>query len=589
MQDEPAQLTRLKAALAGRYHIERELGRGGMSIVYLAEEPRHARRLALKVLRPQVAATLGSERFLREIKTTASLSHPHILPLFDSGEADGFLFYVMPYVEGESLRHRLNRERQLSVDEALRITTEIADALGFAHSRDIVHRDIKPENILLEAGHAVLTDFGIAKAVTDAGGEALTDTGLAIGTAQYMSPEQAAGSRQLDGRSDMYSLACVLYEMLTGDPPFAGSVRQAMLARKAVDVAPLLRKLRNTVPPSMEQAVARALATVPADRFETMQQFIAALVNLKPVAQEDAIVTGRPSSSVREDADLASRTFRLRPLEEEIDVFGLTHPGKTHRVNQDHFLICTIRREMYIHSTSLPNQSRLPRQSERRAFVAVVADGLGRGAWGEEASRLATEVVAHCMMHDIHSYHIADETDERAFEDAIRDAAMQCHANVAQRAREDPGAHGMATSLMLWVSMWPRGYLLQVGDSRCYVLRNGQLTQISRDQTMAQELIEPGMAPRPDAFQTHWADVRASAIGGPQAAPVVTRLDQLWGDVGLLCTQGLTNHVSDEQIRHRLACGESARQTCEELLQDALDGGGSDNITILVGRTNAPA
>jgi serine/threonine-protein kinase len=169
MQDEQAQLNRLKVALARRYNIDRELGRGGMSVVYLAEEPRHARRLALKVLPPQVAATLGSERFLREIKTTAGLSHPHILPLFDSGEADGFLFYVMPYIEGESLRQRLNRERQLSVDEALRITTEIGDALGFAHSRDIVHRDIKPENILLEAGHAVLTDFGIAKAVTDAG------------------------------------------------------------------------------------------------------------------------------------------------------------------------------------------------------------------------------------------------------------------------------------------------------------------------------------------------------------------------------------------------------------------------------------
>jgi len=178
-----------------------------MSIVYLAEEPRHARRLALKVLRPQIAATLGRERFLREIKMTAGLTHPHILPLFDSGEADGFLFYVMPYVEGESLRNRLDREQQLPLTDALEITTEIADALGFAHARHIVHRDIKPENILLEAGHAVLTDLGIAKAVTDAGADALADTGLAIGTAQYMSPEQAAGRRQMDGQSEMYSLA----------------------------------------------------------------------------------------------------------------------------------------------------------------------------------------------------------------------------------------------------------------------------------------------------------------------------------------------------------------------------------------------
>jgi len=202
--DIPAQLADV---LRDRYCIVRELGRGGMSIVYLAEEPRHARRLALKVLRPQIAATLGRERFLREIKTTAALTHPHILPLFDSGEADGFLFYVMPYVEGESLRNRLDREQQLPLTDALQITTEIADALGFAHARHIVHRDIKPENILLEAGHAVLTDLGIAKAVTDAGADALADTGLAIGTAQYMSPEQAAGRRQMDGQSEMYSLA----------------------------------------------------------------------------------------------------------------------------------------------------------------------------------------------------------------------------------------------------------------------------------------------------------------------------------------------------------------------------------------------
>ncbi len=205
----PEQLAHLKLALGHGYRIQRELGAGGMASVYLAEEPRHARHVALKVLHPHLAVTLGTDRFLREIRVTANLTHPHILPLFDSGEAGGFLFYTMPYVEGESLRNLLNREGQLSIMEALRITNEIADALGFAHTHKVVHRDIKPENVLLEAGHAVVSDFGIAKAVTEAGGEDLTATGLALGTAQYMSPEQAAGSTRLTGAATCIALgAC---------------------------------------------------------------------------------------------------------------------------------------------------------------------------------------------------------------------------------------------------------------------------------------------------------------------------------------------------------------------------------------------
>src|SRR5712691_9101040 len=222
----------LQAALADRYALERELGRGGMATVYLARDLRHGRPVAIKVLRPEIAATLGPERFLREIDTAARLTHPHILPLHDSGEAAGFLFYVMPYVEGESLRDRLSREKQLPLGDALQIAREVADALSYAHSHDVVHRDIKPENILFEAGHAVVTDFGIARAITAAGGETLTGTGIAVGTPAYMSPEQLAGGEHVDGRTDVYSLGCVLYEMLAGEPPFTGPTAQAIQARK---------------------------------------------------------------------------------------------------------------------------------------------------------------------------------------------------------------------------------------------------------------------------------------------------------------------------------------------------------------------
>ncbi|MBI3983187.1 MAG: protein kinase [Gemmatimonadetes bacterium] len=270
-------LDRLNAALAGRYRVERELGRGGMAVVYLAEDQRHHRKVALKVLRPELAMALGPERFLREIDIAAKLSHPHILPLHDSGEAAGFLYYVMPYVEGESLRGRLEREVQLPLEDALQLAREVADALGYAHSLGIVHRDIKPENILLTAGHAVVSDFGIARALDAAGKERLTGTGAAIGTAAYMSPEQAAGEAEVDGRSDVYSLGTVLYEMLAGDPPFASSTSQATLARKLVEAPPALRTVRASVPVGVERAIEKALATSRADRFATAAQFAEAI------------------------------------------------------------------------------------------------------------------------------------------------------------------------------------------------------------------------------------------------------------------------------------------------------------------------
>ena len=224
-------LERLTESLADRYRIERELGAGGMATVYLAHDLKHERDVAIKVLHPDLGAALGSERFLSEICTTARLQHPHVLPLLDSGAADGLLFYVMPYVAGETLRGRLERERQLPLDDAIQIAREVADALGAAHALGIVHRDIKPDNILLQGGHAVVADFGIALAVQQAGGQRLTQTGLSLGTPQYMSPEQAMGDRAVDARADIYALGAVTYEMFTGEPPFTGATAQAVVAK----------------------------------------------------------------------------------------------------------------------------------------------------------------------------------------------------------------------------------------------------------------------------------------------------------------------------------------------------------------------
>src|SRR5213593_3389077 len=242
--DPPADLT---VSLAGRYTIERVLGRGGMATVYLARDLKHDRPVALKVLRPELAASVGAERFLREIQVTAHLTHPNILPLLDSGRADDFLYYVTPYVEGESLRNRLDREGQLPVAEAVRLSRDVAGALDYAHRHQIVHRDIKPENILLEEGQAVVADFGIARALQAAEGGNLTETGVTLGTAAYMSPEQATGD-QLDGRSDIYSLGCVLYEMLAGEPPFTGPTAQAVTARRLAGPVPALQAVRDSVP-----------------------------------------------------------------------------------------------------------------------------------------------------------------------------------------------------------------------------------------------------------------------------------------------------------------------------------------------------
>ena len=270
--------TRLNEALEGRYTIERELGEGGMATVYLADDLKHERKVALKVLKPELAAVVGAERFLAEIKTTANLTHPHILPLFDSGEADNFLFYVMPHIQGESLRERIDREKQLGVEAALAITQKVANALDYAHTNGVVHRDIKPGNILLSAqGEPLIADFGIALAVAQAGAGRITETGLSLGTPHYMSPEQATGDRDVDSRSDVYALGCVLYEMLAGQPPFLASTAQAVLVKILTADAPSITSERRTVPPHVGAALAKSLEKLPADRFTSAAEFGAAL------------------------------------------------------------------------------------------------------------------------------------------------------------------------------------------------------------------------------------------------------------------------------------------------------------------------
>jgi len=292
-------ITRLYTALADRYRIERAIGSGGMATVYLARDLKHDRDVAVKVLRPELAALLGTNRFLNEIRISARLDHPHILTLIDSGSADGFLYYVMPVVRGESLRHKLGRERQLALDDALDITRQITSALDYAHRQGIIHRDIKPENILIHEGEAVLSDFGIATAVREAGGARLTESGVSLGTPQYMSPEQATQDRAPDSRSDIYSMAAVLYEMLAGEPPHTGASVQAVIAKLLTERPTPLRVLRNTVPEGVETAVAKALAKLPADRFASAGEFARALVT--------------PPASAPPSKRLAARSRRLVP------------------------------------------------------------------------------------------------------------------------------------------------------------------------------------------------------------------------------------------------------------------------------------
>jgi serine/threonine-protein kinase len=289
----PSSADRISASLADRYRIERELGQGGMATVYLAEDLKHKRKVALKVLKPELAAVLGAERFVQEITTTAALQHPHILPLFDSGTADGFLFYVMPFIDGETLRNKLDRETQLGVDEAVKITTEVADALDYAHRNGVIHRDIKPENILLHDGRPMVADFGIALAVSAAAGGRMTETGLSLGTPHYMSPEQATAEKEITARSDVYSLASVLYEMLTGNPPHTGASAQQIIMKIVTEEAAPVTTLRKSVPPNVAAALAKALEKLPADRFTSAREFADVMLGITPAP----VLTGAVAQS----------------------------------------------------------------------------------------------------------------------------------------------------------------------------------------------------------------------------------------------------------------------------------------------------
>ena len=306
----PSILERLQAKLSDRYSIERELGQGGMATVYLATDVRHEREVAIKVLHPELSASIGGERFEREIKLAARLQHPHILGLYDSGETDNLLYYVMPFVKGESLRDRLDREGQLPIDDAIQIALEVADALGHAHAQGIVHRDIKPENILLSGGHALVADFGIARAATEAGGHKLTQTGMAVGTPVYMAPEQAVGD-PVGPTTDLYSLGCVLYEMLAGEPPFLAKSAQALMARHAMEAVPSVRIVRNTVPEEVEDAIFAAMAKVPADRPQSAAQF-AEILGMPLGATASRRATIRHTASRRVPTGV-TRSYEVEP------------------------------------------------------------------------------------------------------------------------------------------------------------------------------------------------------------------------------------------------------------------------------------
>jgi eukaryotic-like serine/threonine-protein kinase len=320
-------LDRLRSALGDRYDLDRQIGEGGMATVYRAKDVKHERTVAIKVLREELSASIGADRFLREIRVAANLQHPHILGLYDSGQADGLLYYVMPFVDGESLRDRLNKHQQLPLLDALQIVREAAEALQYAHEHGVVHRDIKPENILLQGGHALVADFGIARAVSRASDEKLTQTGMAIGTPHYMSPEQSLGSEYVDARSDVYSLGCVLYEVLIGQPPFTGPNSMAILARHSMEVVPSLQVVRASVPDDVEDTVMQALEKTPADRFQTMKEFAERLSDSEAEAaiartsqrRNSAAMTARRSSGARavtgarrQSRDIETRGSRFR-------------------------------------------------------------------------------------------------------------------------------------------------------------------------------------------------------------------------------------------------------------------------------------
>jgi serine/threonine-protein kinase len=378
---------RLAAALADRYRLEREIGAGGMATVYLAQDLRHGRSVALKVLRPELAAVIGADRFLAEIKTTAALQHPHILPLFDSGHADGFLFYVMPLIEGESLRDRLKKEHQLPVDDAVRLAREIGSALDYAHRHGVIHRDIKPENILLHDGAALVADFGIALAVSHAGGSRMTETGLSLGTPGYMSPEQATGERGLDARSDVYSLGCLLYEMLAGEPPHTGPTIQAVIAAVVTKDPERLGLRRRSVPGNVEAAVHKALAKLPADRFATAESFVKALSEPATAPSMTAFASTTPMAAPSRRRTLAAAVAML--LLAAVAAIGWFRPRPNPFMNR---YALALTNEEAVSSTALGGRVAISPDGRRIAYV-----GRGEGTtrlWLKDAAQVRPTALA---------------------------------------------------------------------------------------------------------------------------------------------------------------------------------------------------
>ncbi len=444
-------LESLGITLAGRYAIEREIGAGGMATVYLADDVKHARKVAIKVLRRDLISAHGADRFQREIRTAAGLNHPHILPLLDSGQApasaqdEGLFYYVMPYVRGESLRQRLDREQQLPVDEAVRITTQVASALEHAHAQGIIHRDLKPENILLHEGSALITDFGIALAADAAPADRLTGTGMLVGTPAYVSPEQASGERTLDARSDLYSLGCVLYEMLAGEPPFTGPTVQATIAKRFIDSAPAIRRVRSTVPVAVDRALARALERSPADRFASAAEFAAAL--LRP----DAPGARAPSVAVLPFLNLSTDP------ENEFFADGITEDVIAH--------LSKIRALKVISRTSvMPFKKREQslKQISATLGVATIVEGSVRRA-GDRVRIVAQLIDAES------DEHLWVETYDRRLTDIFEiqtDVALQIAASLQaelssaerSRIRQEPTSNVQAYQLYLQGRHWRNQY-----------------------------------------------------------------------------------------------------------------------------------
>src|SRR4026209_2969658 len=366
----PLPIERLRGALSQSYTIDRELGRGGMATVYLAQDVKHERMVALKVLHSELAASLGADRFLREIKVAARLNHPHILPLHDSGALDGFLYYVMPYVEGESLRERLDREDHLPVEEAIGLTRGIASALDYAHRQGIVHRDIKPENLMLYEGEAMVMDFGIAKAVSAAGSETLTQTGMMVGTPAYVSPEQAAGETNLDGRSDQYSLACVVSEMLSGERAFTGPTAQAVMAKRFTETAKPLRTLRGSIPESVERAVSKSMSTDTSGRYKTAALFAQALGSSSLSTPTDTATV--PQATVAAAKSVAVLPFVNSSADPENEYFA---DGMAEEIINALSKIQTLRVASRIVSFALKGKNEDVAEVGRKLHVSTVLDG----------------------------------------------------------------------------------------------------------------------------------------------------------------------------------------------------------------------